>query len=108
MNFNIGPKPSFNMPKQIQCLKEAKPYSCLEIESTDCFKNETIIKNVSFAPTITIFLRYQDEDVVKFKDRLRKQVQQTKETFDFHPSLDKPKKKGQLKSCLKSIVDWDV
>lgn len=32
------------------------------------------MKNVSFVPTITIFLRFQDEDIVKFKDRLRKQI----------------------------------
>ncbi|CAD8158278.1 unnamed protein product [Paramecium pentaurelia] len=107
MNFNKGPKPSFNMPQQVQCQKEEKPYSYVEIESTDCFRNEKIIKNVRFAPTITIFLRYQDEDIVKFKDRLRKQIQQTKETFDFHPSMAKPKMKGQLKSCLKSIFEWD-
>ncbi|CAD8091159.1 unnamed protein product [Paramecium sonneborni] len=107
MNFIRGPKPSFSMPQLLQSNKEEKAYSYVEIESTDCFKNEKIIKNVRFAPTITIFLRYQDEDIFKFKDRLRKQIQQTKEIFDFYPSLDQPKKKGQLKSCLKPYTDWD-
>ncbi|CAK80729.1 unnamed protein product (macronuclear) [Paramecium tetraurelia] len=107
MNFNRGPRPSFSMPKQIESIKEEKPYSYVDIESTDCFRNEKIIKNVKFAPTITVFLRFQDEDIMKFKERLRKQILQTKETFDFNPSLDEPKKKGQLKSCLKTFSEWD-
>lgn len=56
----------------METFKEEKPYSYVEIESTDCFRNEKIIKNVKFAPTITVFLRFQDEDIIKFKDRLRK------------------------------------
>lgn len=56
----------------MESFKEEKPYSCVEIESTDCFRNENNIKNVKFAPTITVFLRFQDEDIMKFKDRLRK------------------------------------
>ncbi|CAD8079761.1 unnamed protein product [Paramecium sonneborni] len=107
MNFQKGPKPSFSIPLLAQSQKEEKPYSLVEIESTDFFRNEKIIKKVRFAPTIIIFLRYKDEEIFKFKDRLRNQIQQTKETFDFQPSFDQPKKKGQPKSCLKPYTDWD-
>ncbi|CAD8077381.1 unnamed protein product [Paramecium sonneborni] len=102
-----GPKLNFNMPSQIQDLKDEKPYSQFDLESTDCFRNQKISKYVKFAPTITIFLRYQDEDIYRFRERLKTQVQMTKETFNLNPTLEESPRKQQLKSCMRIPIDSD-
>ncbi|CAK78192.1 unnamed protein product (macronuclear) [Paramecium tetraurelia] len=107
MNQIKGPKLNFSTPIKIQDFIEEKPYSVFDFENTDCFKNEKISKQVKFAPTITIFLRYQDEEINRFRDRLKTQVQMTKETYNLNPTLEESPKKQQLKSCMRVPIDTD-
>ncbi|CAD8155984.1 unnamed protein product [Paramecium pentaurelia] len=107
MNQIKGPKLNFSTPIKIQDFIEDKLYSVFDLESTDSFKNKKISKQVKFAPTITIFLRYQDEDIYRFRDRLITQVKMTKEIYNLNPTLEESPKKQQLKSCIRVPIDSD-
>ncbi|CAD8078112.1 unnamed protein product [Paramecium sonneborni] len=107
MNQIRGPKLNFNLPSKIQDFKDEKPFSSFDLESTYCLGNQKNSKYVKFTPTITVFLRYQDEDIYRFRNRLKTQVQMTKEIYNLNPALEESPIKQQHKSCMRIPKDFD-
>ncbi|CAD8107510.1 unnamed protein product [Paramecium sonneborni] len=107
MTTNLGPKLKFVMPLQkIVSLEDIYEGNCdFEQKQQSTSKVE---RKVSFAGSTIIFIRYSEEEIIHFRQRLRSQIQCSIESIEssyLNPQLCSPGKQNRKKSCFKEYEE---
>ncbi|CAD8188782.1 unnamed protein product [Paramecium octaurelia] len=107
MTTTLGPKLKFVMPpKKIVVNEEILEGNCdPELRQWSLSKVE---RKVSFAASTLVFLRYSEEEITHFRQRLRSQLQCSIESIEssyLNPQLCSLGKSNRRKSCFKEYDD---
>ncbi|CAD8108001.1 unnamed protein product [Paramecium sonneborni] len=103
MAMKLGPKLKFVMPLQKIISFDENIEGIFDFEQ----RQQSISKmerKVSFVGSTIVFIRYSEEEIVHFRQRLRSQIQCSIELIDssyLNPQLCSPDKQSRKKSCFK-------
>ncbi|CAD8093136.1 unnamed protein product [Paramecium primaurelia] len=103
MTTNLGPKLKFVMPTKKSISLEDIFEVNFDLEQRQ-WNNSKMERKVSFASSTLIFLRYSEEEILHFRQRLKSQIHSSIELIEssyLNPQLCSPGKQNRKKSCFK-------